>query len=74
MFNLVPTPDILEEGIRLLGAHKYCTASSVLPFQANFFHILEFDRDDVIYFVLPLFYRLLAFESLAFAVIGIFTV
>ena len=49
MFNLVPTLDILEEGIRLLGAHKYCTASSVLPFQANFFHILEFDPDDVIY-------------------------
>ena len=41
----------LGEKTRAQGENfEYCTASSVLPFLANFFRILEFDPDDVIYF------------------------
>ena len=45
MINIIPTLDILEEGIRLLGAESYCTGSSILPFLAGFLDILEVDED-----------------------------
>ena len=49
MINLIPTLDILEEGITLLGGDRYNTGSSVLPFVVNFKTILEDTDDDVGY-------------------------
>ena len=49
MIKLIPTLDVLEEGITLLGADLYNTGSSVLPFVVNFKHILEDTDEDVGY-------------------------
>ena len=49
MIKLVPILDTLEEGITLLGAEKYATASSVLPFENKFYQVLEADEDDPYY-------------------------
>ena len=49
MIKLVPILDTLEEGITLLGAEKYATASSVLPFLSNLYQVLEADEDDPYY-------------------------
>ena len=47
--NILPTLDILEEGISLIGGERYFTASLVLPFLKKFLVFLEGDEDDVIY-------------------------
>ena len=54
MVKLMPTLDVLEEGIRILGGENYCSASSVLPFLAQFTRILETsdESDDPSYVVL----------------------
>ena len=49
MIKLAPILDALEEGITLLGAEKYATGSSVLPFEKKFYKLLESDEDDPIY-------------------------
>ena len=49
MIKLAPILDALEEGITLLGADEYATGSSVLPFEKNFYKLLESDEDDPIY-------------------------
>ena len=49
MIKLTPILDALEEGITLLGADKYATGSSVLPFEKKFSRILESDEDDPLY-------------------------
>ena len=49
MIKLTPVLDALEEGISLLGAEKYATGSSVLPFEKKFYQLLESDEDDPIY-------------------------
>ena len=49
MIKLIPTLDVLEEGITLLGADKYNTGSSVVPFVVNFKDILQDDDEDVGY-------------------------
>ena len=45
MKELVTVLDILEEGITLIGAEKYCTGSVILPFLSKFIKILD-DNDD----------------------------
>ena len=49
MIKLTPILDALEEGITLLGAEKYATGSSVLPFEKKFGELLESDEDDPLY-------------------------
>ena len=50
MATLMPTLDILEEGVALLGGEKYSTGSVVLPFLNTYLEVLEGDEDDQIYF------------------------
>ena len=45
MKELITVLDILEEGITLIGAEKYCTGSVILPFLSKFIKILD-DNDD----------------------------
>ena len=45
MKELTTVLDILEEGITLIGAEKYCTGSVILPFLSKFIKILD-DNDD----------------------------
>ena len=45
MKELVKVLDMLEEGITLIGAEKYCTGSVILPFLSKFLRILD-DHDD----------------------------
>ena len=49
MIKIIPILDTLEEGITLIGAEKYATASSVLPFESKFYKVLEADDDDPYY-------------------------
>ena len=49
MIKLTPILDALEEGITLLGAEKYATGSSVLPFERKFRKLIESDEDDPLY-------------------------
>ena len=41
MKELVKVLDMLEEGITLIGAEKYCTGSVILPFLSKFLKILD---------------------------------
>ena len=49
MANILPTLDVLEEGVRLLGGEKFYTGSVVLPFLKKFLVFLDGDEDDVMY-------------------------
>ena len=49
MIKITPILDTLEEGITLIGAEKYATASSVLPFESKFYKVLDADDDDPYY-------------------------
>ena len=49
MIKLMPTLDILEEGIRILGGEKYCTGSVVLPFLVQFIKLLEPNDEDPVF-------------------------
>ena len=49
MLKLMPTLEVLEEGIRILGGQSYCSASSVLPFLVQFRNVLEQNEDDPVF-------------------------
>ena len=46
MVKLMPTLDVLEEGIRVLGGESYCTGAVVLPFLVQLKKLLLLDDED----------------------------
>ena len=48
--TILPTLDIIGEGIDLLGGEKFATGSIVLPFVAKFLKLMVSDEEDPIYF------------------------
>ena len=48
--TILPSLDIIQEGINLLGGENFATGSIVLPFVSKFLQLLENDEEDPYYF------------------------